>query len=230
MAESASSKILVIDDEPQIRKFLRISLAAHGYQVVEAANGLEGINKCATEQPDLVIADLGLPDLDGKTVISRIREWSEVPIVVLSVRADEDEKVRALDLGAHDYVTKPFGIAELIARVRVNLRHHAEPNVAPSTVTVGDLVIDLPGRRVLLAGTPVKLSRKEFDILRILVVHAGRVLTHQYLLREVWGPAQEEETHYLRVYVGHLRQKLGDDPENPRYIVTEPGVGYRFDL
>ena len=147
MAESASSKILVIDDEPQIRKFLRISLAAHGYQVVEAANGVEGINKCATEQPDLVIADLGLPDLDGKTVISRIREWSEVPIVVLSVRADEDEKVRALDLGAHDYVTKPFGIAELIARVRVNLRHHGEPDASPSTVTVGDLVIDLPGRR-----------------------------------------------------------------------------------
>ena len=228
--EGASAKILVIDDEPQIRKFLRISLAAHGYEVVEASKAQEGINRCATEQPDLVIVDLGLPDMDGKTVISRIREWSEVPIIVLSVRADEEEKVRALDLGAHDYVTKPFGIAELIARVRVNLRLHAGTETAPTTVTVGDLVIDLPGRRVTLGGAPVKLSRKEFEILRLLVVNAGRVLTHQYLLREVWGPAQEEETHYLRVYVGHLRQKLGDDPENPRFIVTEPGVGYRFDL
>ena len=224
----AAAKILVVDDEPQIRKFLRISLNAHGYAVVDAARGEDGIAKCATEQPDLLILDLGLPDLDGQEVISRIREWSEVPILVLSVRADEDQKVRALNGGAYDFVTKPFGIAELVARVRVGLRAHATEETAPSFVRVGDIGIDLPARSVTRGGEPVKLSKKEFDILRLLVVHAGRVLTHQYLLREVWGPAQVEETHYLRIYVGHLRQKLGDSPENPRYIITEPGVGYRF--
>lgn len=227
MAEP-SAKILVVDDEPQIRKFLRISLNAHGYTVVEAARGEDGIARCATEQPDLVILDLGLPDLDGQKVIGRIREWSEVPILILSVRAGEDEKVRALNGGAYDYVTKPFGIAELIARVRVGLRAHAADDAAPSVVRVGDVVIDLPARAVTRGGEPVKLSKKEFELLRLLVADAGRVLTHQHLLREVWGPAQTNETHYLRVYVGHLRQKLGDNPENPRYIVTEPGVGYRF--
>jgi two-component system KDP operon response regulator KdpE len=223
-----AAKILVIDDEPQIRKFLRISLNAHGYAVVEAARGEDGIRQCATERPDLVVLDLGLPDLDGQQVIARIREWSTVPILVLSVRAGEDEKVRALNNGAYDYVTKPFGIAELIARVRVGLRAHAADEITPSTVRVGPLVIDLPARTVTRDGVPVKLSKKEFEILRLLVVNAGRVLTHQYLLREVWGPAQAAETHYLRIYVGHLRQKLDDSPDDPRYIVTEPGVGYRF--
>ena len=223
-----TAKILVVDDEPQIRKFLRISLNAHGYAVVEAARGEDGIARCATEQPDLVILDLGLPDIDGQQVIVRIREWSEVPILILSVRAGEDEKVKALNSGAYDYVTKPFGIAELIARVRVGLRAHAADDPTPSVVRVGDLVIDLPAHTVTREGEPVKLSKKEFELLRLLVIDAGRVLTHQHLLRAVWGPAQTEETHYLRVYVGHLRQKLGDTPENPRYIVTEPGVGYRF--
>ena len=223
-----TAKILVVDDEPQIRKFLRISLNAHGYAVVEAARGEDGIARCATEQPDLVILDLGLPDIDGQQVIGRIREWSEVPILILSVRAGEDEKVRALNSGAYDYVTKPFGIAELIARVRVGLRAHTTDDPTPSVVRVGDLVIDLPAHTVTREGEPVKLSKKEFELLRLLVIDAGRVLTHQHLLRAVWGPAQTEETHYLRVYVGHLRQKLGDTPENPRYIVTEPGVGYRF--
>ncbi len=223
----ASGKILVVDDEPQIRKFLRISLGAHGYEILEAPRGEEGIARCATEQPDLVILDLGLPDLDGQEVIVRIREWSDVPILVLSVRAGEDEKVRALNQGAYDYVTKPFGIAELLARVRVGLRRPAL-DAAPPVVRAGDIVIDLPAHAVTRAGTPLKLSKKEFDILRLLVLNAGRVLTHQYLLREVWGPAQAGETHYLRVYVGHLRHKLGDAPENPRYIITEPGVGYRF--
>ncbi len=224
----AVAKILVVDDEPQIRKFLRISLNAHGYVVVEAARGEDGISQCATEQPDLVILDLGLPDLDGQRVIARIREWSAVPILVLSVRTDEDEKVRALNNGAYDYVTKPFSIAELIARIRVGLRAHGTEEAVPSIVNAGPLVIDLPARSVTLDGAPVKLSKKEFEILRLLAVNAGRVLTHQYLLREVWGPAQVEENHYLRVYVGHLRQKLGDSPDNPAYIVTEPGVGYRF--
>lgn len=222
------AKILVVDDEPQIRKFLRISLNAHGYVVVEAARGEDGISQCATEQPDLVILDLGLPDLDGQRVIARIREWSEVPILVLSVRTDEEEKVRALNNGAYDYVTKPFSIAELIARIRVGLRVHGTEETVPSIVNAGPLVIDLPTRSVTIDGAPVKLSKKEFEILRLLAVNAGRVLTHQYLLREVWGPAQVEENHYLRVYVGHLRQKLGDSPDNPLYIVTEPGVGYRF--
>lgn len=222
------AKILVVDDEPQIRKFLRISLNAHGYVVVEAARGEDGITQCATEQPDLVILDLGLPDLDGQHVIARIREWSTVPILVLSVRTGEDEKVRALNGGAYDYVTKPFGIAELIARIRVGLRANATEDSTPSTINAGALVVDLPTRTVTLNGEPVKLSKKEFEILRLLAVNAGRVLTHQYLLREVWGPAQVEENHYLRVYVGHLRQKLGDSPDNPLYIVTEPGVGYRF--
>jgi two-component system KDP operon response regulator KdpE len=223
----ASGKILVVDDEPQIRKFLRISLTAHGYEVLEAPRGEEGISRCATEQPDLVILDLGLPDLDGQEVIGRIREWSDVPILVLSVRAGEDEKVRALNQGAYDYVTKPFGIAELLARVQVGLRR-ASPDGPPPIVRAGDVVIDLPAHTVTRDGQPLKLSKKEFDILRLLVLNAGRVLTHQYLLREVWGPAQASETHYLRVYVGHLRHKLGDAPESPRYIITEPGVGYRF--
>ncbi|WP_316976596.1 response regulator transcription factor [Shumkonia mesophila] len=223
-----TAKILVVDDEPQIRKFLRISLNAHGYVVVEAARGEDGITQCATEQPDLVILDLGLPDLDGQQVIARIREWSRVPILVLSVRTDEGEKVRALNNGAYDYVTKPFSIAELIARIRVGLRAQAAEETVPSRIDAGPLVIDLPTRSVMLEGQPVKLSKKEFEILRLLAVNAGRVLTHQYLLREVWGPAQAEENHYLRVYVGHLRQKLGDSPDNPLYIVTEPGVGYRF--
>jgi two-component system, OmpR family, KDP operon response regulator KdpE len=221
--------ILVIDDEPQIRKFLRISLNAYGYKVIEAAHGQDGIRKSATESPDLVILDLGLPDLDGQEVITRIREWSKVPIIVLSVRAAEGEKVAALDQGADDYVTKPFGIHELLARVRAVLRARRQDGKSPPAVmTIGDLSIDIPRRRVRVAGVEIKLSRKEFALLRLLARHAGRIVTHQHLLREVWGPAHEHETHYLRIYIGHLRQKLGDDPADPRYISNEPGVGYRL--
>jgi two-component system, OmpR family, KDP operon response regulator KdpE len=221
--------ILVIDDEPQIRKFLRISLNAYGYKVIEAAHGQDGIRKSATESPDLVILDLGLPDLDGQEVIARIREWSKVPIVILSVRAAEGEKVAALDQGADDYVTKPFGIHELLARVRAVLRARRQDGKSPPAVmTIGDLSIDIPRRRVRVAGVEIKLSRKEFALLRLLARHAGRIVTHQHLLREVWGPAHEHETHYLRIYIGHLRQKLGDDPADPRYISNEPGVGYRL--
>ena len=222
-------RVLVIDDEPQIRRFLRISLNAYGYEVIEAIRGDDGIGKCATESPDLVILDLGLPDLDGQEVIARIREWSKVPIIVLSVRAAEDEKVAALDRGADDYVTKPFGIHELLARVRASLRARRQDGEAPPTVVKsGELTIDLPRRRVRVAGVEIKLSRKEFAILRLLAQHAGRIVTHQHLLREVWGAAHEHETHYLRIYIGHLRQKLGDDPADPRYISNEPGVGYRL--
>lgn len=224
-----SPRILIIDDEPQIRKFLRISLMAHGYDIVEAVRGQDGLEKCATERPDLVVLDLGLPDMDGQDVITRIREWSEVPIVVLSVRAGEAEKVAALDRGANDYVTKPFGIAELLARVRAALRTHKNQGDDPiSDLVAGDLHIDIARRKVRVAGSEVKLSRKEFDILRLLAQHAGRIVTHQHMLREIWGPAHEEEVHYLRVYVGHLRHKLGDDSAHPKFISNEPGVGYRL--
>jgi two-component system, OmpR family, KDP operon response regulator KdpE len=229
MSTNGLARILVIDDEPQIRKFLRISLNAHGYEVVEAARGGEGLAKCATERPDLVILDLGLPDQDGQRVIAQLREWSSVPIIVLSVRTGEAEKVAALDGGADDYVTKPFGIHELLARVRAVLRSRKQEGAAPpSAVAVGDLAIDLARHRVRVGGAEVKLSRKEFALLRVLALHAGRIVTHQQLLREVWGPAHEHETHYLRIYIGHLRQKLRDDPADPRYISNEPGVGYRL--
>jgi two-component system, OmpR family, KDP operon response regulator KdpE len=228
MTGDGIARVLVIDDEPQIRKFLRISLTAYGYEVIEAVRGEDGIARCATESPDLVILDLGLPDLDGQAVIAQIREWSRVPIIVLSVRAAEAEKVAALDAGADDYVTKPFGIHELLARVRAALRGRREQGEPPAVVEVGDLMIDIARRRVHLAGVEIRLSRKEFAILRLLAQHAGRIVTHPQLLREVWGPAHEHETHYLRIYIGHLRQKLGDDPADPRYISNEPGVGYRL--
>jgi two-component system, OmpR family, KDP operon response regulator KdpE len=229
MTAKGIARILVIDDEAQIRRFLRISLNAYGYELIEAVRGEEGIAQCAIASPDLVILDLGLPDMDGQEVIARIREWSKVPIIVLSVRAAEAEKVAALDHGADDYVTKPFGIHELLARVRAALRARRQDGLPPpAVVEVGDLTIDIPRRRVRAAGVEIKLSRKEFAILRLLAQHAGRIVTHQHLLREVWGPAYEKETHYLRIYIGHLRQKLGDDPADPRYISNEPGVGYRL--
>lgn len=222
------AKVLIIDDEPQIRKFLRISLGAQGYEVIEAENGKSGIEKCALETPHLVILDLGLLDLDGQEVLAKIREWSEVPIIVLSVRANEEEKVTALDRGANDYVTKPFGIAELIARVRVILRSRKSEDLTSSEIVSGDLKIDLAAHRVFKGENELKLTKKEFALLTLLARNAGRIVTHQQILREIWGPAQESETHYLRIYIGHLRQKLGDDPLNPTYIENEPGVGYRF--
>jgi two-component system KDP operon response regulator KdpE len=222
------AKVLIIDDEPQIRKFLRISLGAQGYEVIEAENGKSGIEKCALETPHLVILDLGLPDLDGQEVLAKIREWSEVPIIVLSVRANEEEKVTALDRGANDYVTKPFGIAELIARVRAILRSRKSEGLTSSEIVSGDLKIDLAAHRVFKGENELKLTKKEFALLTLLARNAGRIVTHQQILREIWGPAQESETHYLRIYIGHLRQKLGDDPLNPTYIENEPGVGYRF--
>jgi two-component system, OmpR family, KDP operon response regulator KdpE len=222
------ARVLVIDDEPQIRKFLRISLQAHGYEVAEAVRGEEGIQQCALTRPDLVILDLGLPDVDGQQVIARLREWSKVPIIVLSVRAGEAEKVAALDRGADDYVTKPFGVAELLARVRAALRSRRPEGEQAAVIRSGDLSIDIARRRVRLTDQEIKLSRKEFALLRLLAQHAGRIVTQRHLLREIWGPAHEHETHYLRIYIGHLRQKLGDDPADPRYISNEPGVGYRL--
>lgn len=224
-----TKRILVVDDEPQIRKFLRISLGAQGYEVVEAESGEEGVSKCATTQPKLVVLDLGLPDLDGQQVIQRIREWSDVPIIVLSVRQNDREKVSALDNGANDYVVKPFSIEELMARVRVAMRVGSQETEV-SEFTVGNLVVDVPRHKVTVGGTHVKLTRKEFDLLRLLARNAGRIVTHRQILREIWGPAHENDVHYLRVYIGHLRQKLGDDPANPQFIESEPGVGYRLIL
>lgn len=221
--------ILIVDDEPQIRKFLRISLAAHGYRVLDASRGEDAVRKCAAEKPDLVVLDLGLPDIAGQQVIRRIREWSRIPILVLSVRAEETEKVGALEAGANDYVTKPFGIAELIARVRVLLRDRArDGDGEPASYAGGGLEVDYAARQVRVDGIEVHLTRKEFDLLRLLTRHAGTVLTHEQLLRDIWGEANAIETQYLRVHVGRLRQKLGDDPNAPRFIWTEPGVGYRL--
>lgn len=220
--------ILVIEDEAPIRSFLRISLEAHGYAVFEARRGDEGLTLAGTTNPQLVVLDLGLPDMEGQEVILRLREWSEVPILILSVRNNENEKVRALDAGANDYLTKPAGISETMARIRVLLRGRESNNPESAVFQRGDLRIDLSRREVLLRDETVHLTRKEYGLLRILVRSAGHVLTHQYMLRELWGPNFTRETHYLRVLVSGLRQKLGDDPADPRYIVTEQGVGYRL--
>jgi two-component system KDP operon response regulator KdpE len=220
--------ILVIDDEAQIRKFLRISLAAQGYRVLEGANGREGLAQAALAKPDLVVLDLGLPDLDGKDVLRELREWSRVPVLVLSVRASEGEKVLALDGGANDYVTKPFSIQEFLARVRVLLRQGGPGEQQEASVTSGPLGVDFVYRRVTLDGEEVALTRKEYAVLAQLARHLGRVVTQQQLLKDIWGPTHVEDSHYLRVVVGHLRQKLGDDPANPRFIITEAGVGYRL--
>lgn len=225
-----SPKILLVEDEAQIRKFLRISLEAHGFTIIEARLAGEGLKLCADEKPDLVILDLGLPDMDGQEFISRLREWSLLPIIVLSVRSDEAEKVEALDAGANDYVTKPFGISELMARIRAMLRMRSEETKSQdeSVFENGELRVDLASRTVTVNGKLVQLSRKEYDLLKLLVNNAGQVLTHQQIMRLIWGPSREDETHHLRVLIGHLRQKLGDQPTHPRYILTEQGVGYRL--
>jgi two-component system KDP operon response regulator KdpE len=225
---TALAKILIVDDEPQIRRFLRISLTAYGYEVIEAGRGEEAITRTAIDKVDLVILDLGLPDIDGQSVIEQIREWSTIPIIVLSVRSGDTEKVRALDGGAEDYLTKPFSIAELMARVRAALRKRGDGVARDPVFTHGALTVDLGKRRVTVDAAEVRLSRKEYGILRLLAANPGRVLTHQQLLREVWGAAHLEDTHYLRIHVAHLRQKLGDNPSQPRYILTEPGIGYRL--
>jgi len=219
--------VLIVDDEPQIRRLLTVSLEANGYRVLSAANGQEGLVLAAQHQPALVILDLGLPDLSGQEVLRRLREWSNTPVIVLSVRDDEKGKVAALDAGADDYVTKPFNTDELLARLRVALRHATDKEEA-AVVQVKNLVVDLATRRVTVGGKEVKLSKIEYDLLRLLARHAGKVLTHRQILREVWGPGHEENTHYLRVYIAHLREKIERNPESPELILTELGVGYRF--
>ena len=219
--------VLVIDDELQIRRLLRVCLEANGYRVVEAATGQEGIVQAAQHPPDVVLLDLGLPDMEGVAVLKRLREWSRLPVVVLSVRDREEDKIAALDQGADDYVTKPFATGELLARLRVALRH-ALPVAEDSVFRSGGLEVDLAARVVKLGGQEVKLTATEYSLLRLLVRHAGKVLTQRQILKEVWGPNAVEQTHYLRVYMAHLREKLERDPSKPRLFVTEPGVGYRL--
>jgi two-component system KDP operon response regulator KdpE len=222
--------ILVVDDEPPIRRLLRTSLAASGYRLIEAEDAAAAMRLLGTDKPDVVILDLGLPDKSGIELITEIRQASSVPIIVLSVRQDERSKVEALDLGADDYVSKPFSMAELTARLRAALRHAFQAQGELPVFISGDLSVDLVRRQVTRGGQEIKLSPKEFDLLRHLVTHAGKVLTHRHLLREVWGPAQAEELQYLRVFIRGLRQKLEPDPTRPIHILTELGVGYRLQL
>ncbi len=221
--------VLVVDDEVQIRRFLDISLRAQGYRVLQAGTGQEGLERLATEAVDLVILDIGLPDREGHEVLAELRQWSQVPVIMLTVRAGEAEKVRALDAGANDYVTKPFGTQELMARVRMLLRTRVTPlDGQPPVFDDGHLRIDLVHREVTLAGVPVTLTRKEYALLALLLVNAGRVVTQPQILKDIWGPTHQHDTHYLRILVGKLRQKLGDPALASRYVFTEPGVGLRF--
>ncbi len=227
MSES-SPVVLIIDDEVQIRRFLRAGFELNGFIVHEAATGAEAIRAATLRPVDLVIVDLNLPDMDGADVVERIRSWSRVPIIVLSVRAAETQKVRLLELGADDYVVKPFGMAELMARVRVALRRQMRAASGEPTVKIGPLTIDLSARAVLLNGTRLALTPKEYRLLQVLAQHAGNVVTHQQLLKEVWGATHMRDTHYLRIFVRKLRQKIEPHPDSPRILVTELGVGYRL--
>lgn len=220
--------ILVIEDEQPIRRFLKASLSNEGYRVSEAVAGEEGLRMASAQPPDLVILDLGLPDLDGQDVLKRLREWYTSPIIVLSARDQEPQKIKALDSGADDYVTKPFGIGELLARMRTALRHSLRVGPEATTVTIGDLRVDMAARLVYRNDKEVHLTPLEYKLLVTMIKHAGKVLTHRFLLREVWGPQDSQENHYLRVFVASMRRKLEDDPARPRYILTEQGVGYRF--
>jgi two-component system, OmpR family, KDP operon response regulator KdpE len=220
-------RVLVVDDELAIRRFLRASLSAQGYQLFEAASGREALEAAATERPDLIILDLGLPDFDGVEVTRRLREWSKVPVLILSVRDQDEQKIAALDAGADDYLTKPFSMGELLARMRVAMRHAAQPAEEP-VVTAGDLTVDVAHRVTTVGGREVALTPVEYTLLKTLALHAGRVMTHGQLLREVWGPGYDQGGNLLRVNISKLRHKIEPDPARPRYIVTEPGVGYRL--
>ncbi len=222
-------RVLIVEDETPMRKLLRTALASHDFEVIEAANATEGLERATTAPPDIVLLDLGLPDVDGIDFTKRLREWSNVPIIVLSARGLETDKVAALDAGADDYVTKPFGVGELLARMRVALRHRAASNgETPQVLAAGDVTIDLTRREVKSRGVEVKLTPTEFRLLVLLMRNAGKVLTHRQLLVEVWGAAYASQTHYLRVYTAQLRRKIEVDAAQPKNLLTEPGVGYRF--
>jgi two-component system KDP operon response regulator KdpE len=227
---SQEATILLIEDEPEIRRFLRTTLPAHGFRLYEAATGREGLTEAQARNPDLILLDLGLPDLEGSEVIRRVREWTGIPIIVLSARDQEQVKVAALDLGADDYVTKPFGVNELLARMRAALRHasRSAADAGEPVFALGDLKVDLGRRQVFVAGKEIHLTPIEYKLLTTLIRYAGKVMTHRQLLKEVWGPLHMEEGHYLRVYMRQLRNKLERNPAHPRYLVTELGVGYRL--
>ncbi|HTN44675.1 MAG TPA: response regulator [Nitrospiria bacterium] len=222
--------ILLIEDELQMRRFLRITLQSQGYRLLEAATAQEGLTQAATQHPDLILLDLGLPDLDGLAVTQELREWTPTPIIVLSAREQEQDKVRALDAGADDYLTKPFNAAELLARIRVALRHAARQKGGQNepVFTLNNLRVDLAKRQIHLGDKEVHLTPTEYKLLTVLIRHAGKVVTHRQLLREVWGPAQENEVQYLRVHMAHLRHKLESDPARPSFLINEPGIGYRL--
>jgi len=228
VTEQPLPAILVIEDETPMRRFLSASLSSNGYQVLEAASGADGIAQAATRSPDLILLDLGLPDQDGLVVTQRLREWTRTPLIVISARGREEDKIRALDAGADDYLTKPFGVGELLARIRVALRNAARGELGSSELAVGELKVDLVRRQVLLRGQEVHLTPIEYKLLATLIKHAGRVITHRQLLKEVWGPGSSEQTQYLRVYMGQLRHKLEQNPSRPQLLLTEPGVGYRL--
>jgi two-component system KDP operon response regulator KdpE len=219
--------VLIIDDEPQIRRLLRVTLESNGCQVFDAENGGDGITQAAQRRPELILLDLGLPDMPGLQVLKRLREWTAVPVIILSVRDQEEDKVAALDLGADDYVTKPFGSAELLARIRANLRH-AQAKGAEANFRCGNVEVDLAARQVFKNGKEVKLTPIEYELLRHFVTNAGKVLTHRFLLTAIWGPKAVEQTHYLRVHMAHLREKLEENASEPKLFLTEPAVGYRF--
>ena len=227
MAET-DLRILVVDDERSIRRFLKASLGSQ-FTILEATNGEEALRTVATEHPDIIILDLGLPDIDGVEVTRRLREWTQIPIIIVSVREQEKDKIAALDAGADDYLTKPFGVGELMARLRVALRRSAQTEDEP-VFTTGELVVDMNQREVRVDGQTIALTPTEYDLLRTLIKHAGKVLTHDQLLRSVWGTAYESETHMLQVNISNLRRKIEHDPARPSYIVTEPGVGYKLKM
>jgi two-component system KDP operon response regulator KdpE len=221
-------KIVVIEDEEQIRRFVRHALEDEGCKIYEAGTAKQGLIEAGTRKPDLVILDLGLPDRDGIDLIRDLRGWSDVPIIILSARSDEDDKIGALDAGADDYLAKPFGVGELLARTRALLRRRSRPGDGLAIIEFGDVSVDLSRRKVKRNGEDIHLTALEYRLLAVLVANVGRVMTHRQLLREVWGPSYVDSSHYLRIYVGHLRQKLEADPTQPRFILTETGVGYRF--
>lgn len=224
---NAKTKVLVVDDEAAILRFLKPALEANNYEMTSAGTVVEAVKRIAAETPDIVLLDLGLADGDGKDVIRKVREWSDVPIIVLSARERETEKIDSLDLGADDYVNKPFNVGELMARMRTALRHRLQRKAETPVLRVGDLEVDSVRHRVLRAGAELKLTPKEFELLSFLARHAGRVVTHRQILTAVWGPAHTEDTQYLRVYIGQLRQKIEEKPDDPRVVLTEPGIGYR---
>jgi two-component system KDP operon response regulator KdpE len=225
---SAKAQVLVVDDEAAILRFLKPALEANNYEMLSASTVADAIKQIASRTPDIVLLDLGLPDGDGKEIIRRVREWSDVPIIVLSAREREAEKIDSLDLGADDYVNKPFSVGELMARMRTALRHRLQKKAEVPVLHVGNLEIDAVRHRVTRSGVELKLTPKEFELLSFLARHAGRVVTHKQILSAVWGPAHTEDTQYLRVYVGQLRQKIEEKPDDPRIVLTEPGIGYRI--